>query len=99
MPAAAPFAGGRQQPVGYRNADACCNLPLATALQLTLCEPAGLQHLGRADQQRLAGDLVVAGKECQIVPPGLGHGHPQLLEDKLGHHERVGMMDRDDGSG
>ncbi len=33
-------------------------------------------------------------KQHGVVAAGLLHAHPQFLEDKLGHHERVGVIER-----
>jgi hypothetical protein len=56
--------------------------------------PVPAKHVRRPDQQRLRGDLVVAGQERQVIPPRLGLADPQFLKDKLRHDERVGLVER-----
>jgi len=49
------------------------------------------KHLGRPDEHRLRGDLVVVGQEHQIVSPWLLHAYPQLVERHLHGRERIGV--------
>ena len=52
------------------------------------------KHLGRADQQRLAGDVVAGGQEHQVVPPWLVDDHAHIAERHLRGHPRVGLVER-----
>ncbi len=64
------------------------------AAYLATSHTAVAKRLRRADQQRLAGDLIATSEEYQIVPACLLDAHQQVVKRQLLRLERIGVIER-----